>query len=194
MCGFTGGSASSYWLVVILAGALFYGTITFENSNSVYKYCTLSTKYSIILLHCTLEYISLGWPELIPTPRFISGDTPYVYADVSPMLRIIICPCFPNLIQGEIFPWIRLLCAILLYFLWHNSSFFLLVHTKHQTKVIAHETDHWQSALLYQMNHIIEDPQFPDMCTSTHPCVQVRIQAWGQTDCPKTASRTRQHH
>ena len=33
--------------------------------------------------------------KLSPTPIIISGDTPSLYAGVSPILRVIICPCFP---------------------------------------------------------------------------------------------------
>ncbi len=46
--------SSSLRLVLILAGSVFYCTVTFQNSTSVYKYCILSTKLPTIVLKCTL--------------------------------------------------------------------------------------------------------------------------------------------
>ncbi len=48
-------------LVLILAGSLLYGTVTFENSFGVYFFAltTTNTKFSTILLYCMLEYIPL---------------------------------------------------------------------------------------------------------------------------------------
>ncbi len=88
------------WLVVNLAGALFYATVTFSFFCSVQKYCTLNTRLSTILAKCTLEFKTCTFPPLktkakpnYTPPIFITSHTPPVHGNVWPVLGASISVC-----------------------------------------------------------------------------------------------------